>query len=258
MRVVDQVAAIMAAAMLASAVAAQSPTAQRRPRPRPAATHIVVRDVSGTPLEGVHLSITGPVRSENTTDASGGLDVMFTDGSYRIRFEREGFVTLERDVTIQKGQPATMDVVLRAAPPAPPPAPAAPPPTPRSSSGASRPSGPTPPPSQVSITTFLDKNFIGREPLKESILGCTQDATTRLLQLRDPIAPHKHDDLDEILYVVAGDGAVRIGEEVTVVTAGSLSVIPRGLPHAIERRGKNPLIVLSTLAGAPCRSAGTE
>jgi hypothetical protein len=34
-------------------------------------------------------------------------------------------------------------------------------------------------------------------------------------------------------------------------------MIPRGVGHAIERRGKNPLIVLSTLAGAPCRTALT-
>jgi mannose-6-phosphate isomerase-like protein (cupin superfamily) len=101
----------------------------------------------------------------------------------------------------------------------------------------------------------LDKNFIGREPLKESVLGCTPDATTRLLQLRESIASHTHDDLDEILYVVAGEGAVRVGDDVTPLTAGSLSMIPRGLPHAVERRGKNPLIVLSTLTGAPCRPA---
>src|SRR5206468_11984217 len=100
---------------------------------------------------------------------------------------------------------------------------------------------PAGPPVTLSIPTFLDKNFIGREPLKESVIGCTGSATTRLLQLRDPIAMHTH-DLDEIIYVVAGDGAVRTRaangkDESTVVNAGSLSVMPRGVPHAIERRG---------------------
>src|SRR5581483_1487283 len=100
-----------------------------------------------------------------------------------------------------------------------------------------------------------------RDPLKESVLGCTGASTTRLLQLRDPIAAHTH-DLDEIVYVVAGDGAIRLraasaGDESTVVHAGSLTVIPRGTSHAIERRGKNPLIVLSTLAGAPCQTPAT-
>jgi mannose-6-phosphate isomerase-like protein (cupin superfamily) len=57
--------------------------------------------------------------------------------------------------------------------------------------------------------------------------------------------------------VVAGEGAVFIEGQSTPVTPGSLSVVPRGLQHAIERRGKNPLIVVSTLVGAPCPDAAT-
>jgi len=90
--------------------------------------------------------------------------------------------------------------------------------------------------------------------LKESILGCTAGATTRVLQLREPVAVHSHTDLDEILYVVAGDGVVRVRDQMLTVGPGSLIVIPRGLMHSIERLGKNPLIILSTLAGAPCRA----
>jgi mannose-6-phosphate isomerase-like protein (cupin superfamily) len=110
----------------------------------------------------------------------------------------------------------------------------------------------------VSIPAFLDKNFIGRDPLKESVLGCTPDATTRLLQLREPLAEHTHADLDETLYVVAGEGTVRANGESIPVAAGSMSVVPRGVAHSIERRGKNPLIVLSTLSGAPCKAPATE
>jgi mannose-6-phosphate isomerase-like protein (cupin superfamily) len=73
-----------------------------------------------------------------------------------------------------------------------------------------------------------------------------------VLQLRDSLALHTHADLDEILYVVAGDGVVRVRDETMTLAPGSLTVIPRGLPHATERRGRNPLIVLSTLAGAAC------
>jgi mannose-6-phosphate isomerase-like protein (cupin superfamily) len=111
------------------------------------------------------------------------------------------------------------------------------------------------PPVYVSIPAFVEKNFIGRDPLKESVLGCTPDATARLLQLREALASHTHAGLDEILYVVAGEGAVFVQGESTPVAPGSLSVVPRGLQHAIERRGKNPLIVVSTLVGAPCPEA---
>ena len=80
----------------------------------------------------------------------------------------------------------------------------------------------------------------------------------RLLQLSGPLALHTHSDLDEILYVVAGDGVVRVRDETMTLAPGSLTVIPRGLPHATERRGRNPLIVLSTLAGAACPAALRE
>jgi len=102
---------------------------------------------------------------------------------------------------------------------------------------------------------FLDKNFIGRDPLKESVLGCTADATTRLLQLRDPLATHTHADLDETLYIVAGEGEVHIGEETMPLSPGTLSVIPRGMSHSVARRGRNPLVMISTLSGAPCGRA---
>ena len=118
-----------------------------------------------------------------------------------------------------------------------------------------RAAGPSGPPVIVSIPAFLEKNFIGRDPLKESVLGCTADVTTRLLQLHDALASHKHADLDEVLYVVAGDGVVKLQDRQTPIAAGSLTVVPRGVSHEIERRGKNPLILLSTLAGAPSSAA---
>jgi mannose-6-phosphate isomerase-like protein (cupin superfamily) len=107
----------------------------------------------------------------------------------------------------------------------------------------------------IDLPSFLEQHFIGRDPIKESILGCTVGATTRLLQLRDGLAEHAHGDLDESVYVIAGDGTIRIGAETTDVKAGSLTIIPRGVPHALGRRSKSPLIVLSVLSGKPCRNS---
>jgi oxalate decarboxylase/phosphoglucose isomerase-like protein (cupin superfamily) len=107
----------------------------------------------------------------------------------------------------------------------------------------------------VSIVDFLDRNFIGREPLKESILACKPLETVRLLQMREGVAAHVHLGADEVIYVVAGEGAVRIGEETAALRAGSLVVVPNGSGHAFERRGKNPLIIVSTLIGSACASA---
>ena len=267
MKTSQQVAGIVAAACLIGTAWAQKPTsttgtsapgtpstAARRARVATPPTRIVVRDVSGSPLEGVHIAITGAGRPTLVTDAEGLASIALADGPYRLRFEREGFITLERDVAIRNLRPAEIAAAMNRAPlrPAPPPAPVEPAPPPAPSLG------PAGPPVSVSIPAFLDKNFIGRDPLKESVLGCMPDATARLLQLREAMAPHTHADFDEVLYVVAGDGMIRIGDDAITVAPGSMSAIPRGTRHSMERRGKNPLIVLSTLAGSPCPTTSTR
>lgn len=241
-----------------SAAAQPAPAAQRRLSTRPAASEVVVRDRSGAPLGGVKVIMSGPA-SQTTTTGLDGIASLSPSGPgvYRLRFERDGFVTLEREVTVRSGQRPVIDVALSKAPepPPPPPAPPAPPPPAAPSSVASAPSGP---PVFVSIPQFLDKNYIGREPLKESVLGCLADSTTRLLQLHDGIGEHTHADMDEVLYIVAGEGAVRVRDDATPVSAGTLGIVPHGQPHAIERRGRNPLMVLSVLSGVPCRAAQTQ
>jgi mannose-6-phosphate isomerase-like protein (cupin superfamily) len=226
-------------------------TARRTTKPK--ATELAVRDVSGTPLEGVRVTVTGPARAEAQTNASGVASVVLPDGQYRFRFEHEGFYTLERDVTIRNIRPVEIIAALSRAPlpkvPEPRPAPE---PLPAPAAVAAG------PPVTVSIPTFLDKNFIGRDPLKESILSCMPDAMTRLLQLKEAVARHTHADLDEVIYVVAGDGAIRLGTEAVTIGPASVTTIPRGTPHSIERRGRTPLIVLSTLAGAPCPTSMTR
>ena len=196
----------------------------------------------------------GPATGEFTTGGAGTAVIPnLKDGVYRVRCEHEGFITLEREFTVRGGALNPIDMMLNpAAPPPPPPPPA---PAPEAPSPAAIPrSGP---PVTVSIVDFLDRNFIGRESLKESILACKPLETVRLLQMREAVARHVHERADEIIYVVAGEGAVRIGEETNAVRAGSLIVVPNGSGHAFERRGKNPLIIVSTLVGAACQGVET-
>lgn len=229
----------------------QKPPAAAAPA-RPRTMRIAVKDQNGASLADVHLSLSGVGTGEFSTGAAGTAVVPIPKpGLYRVRCEHEGFVTLEREFTVGTAAWNPIDIVLSAAPPPPPPVKIAPLPAPVA---AMPPSGP---PVTMSIPDFIDKNFIGRDPLKESIVACKPLETVRLLQMRDGIARHVHDRLDEIIYVVAGEGAVRIGEETTPIRAGGLVVLPNGTAHAFERRGKNPLIVLSTLTGSPCEASKT-
>ena len=250
-------------AAVAVAIAGTSPAAQTNQPPartaeRPAArkpaappkttsVRIGVHDPSGASLADVRLVVSGAATGEYTTGAAGTAIVPnIKDGLYRVRCEHDGFVTLEREFTVNGGAWNPIDIVLNPAPPPPPPPPTPPAPAPAAvpASGA---------PVLLSVPDYLDKNFIGgREPIKESVVACKPLETVRLLQMRENVATHVHDRFDEVLYVVAGEGAVKIGDDTTAVRAGALIVVPNGSAHALERRGKNPLIVLSTLTGSAC------
>ena len=93
--------------------------------------------------------------------------------------------------------------------------------------------------------------------MRESVLACRPLEAVRLLQMREPVARHVHDRVDEIIYVVAGDGVLRLGENAIALRPATLVVVPHGSNHAFEIRGKKPLIAVSTLAGAACTPAPT-
>ncbi|PBJ11859.1 cupin domain-containing protein [Flavobacterium sp. ACN6] len=46
-------------------------------------------------------------------------------------------------------------------------------------------------------------------------------------------SPHKHDNLDELMYVLEGTASVLLGDEVIKVSAGSWHLRPRGIVHVI-------------------------
>ena len=83
-------------------------------------------------------------------------------GTYRLRFSREGSITLEREVTLRAGEASAVDVALSPAPPPErAPEPVAPPPV-------SAPLGPPGDPKVTPVPLFLEKNFIGgREGRKD-------------------------------------------------------------------------------------------
>ena len=210
-----------------------------------------VHSDDGAGIGEAHVVLSGDASGEFTTGGAGtAILPRLTDGTYHLRIERSGFITLEQDFTVHNGAPAVVDVTLHTAPAPPPPPPPPPPPA------AAKVIPPSGPPVNVSIAEFLDRNFIGnRDPLKESVLACTPLETVRLLQLREAIASHSHADADEVLYIVAGEGAARIADQVVPLKAGTMVVVPHAMAHTLERHGKTPLMVLSTLAGAPCQES---
>jgi mannose-6-phosphate isomerase-like protein (cupin superfamily) len=236
--------------------ATAKPAAPRPAAPRPAAPAantslgFLVTDTTGAPLGDVQVTTQAPVAREGVTGPDGSL--RFTGlraGTYRIRFSHSGSISLERDVTLRAGESLSIDVALSAAPPAP----KAPEPVKASEPESTKKE--LPPPGEWRVTAiplFLEKNFIGRDPRKDTQLGCTPTATATLHQLREAWLSHTHDDADEWLYVVAGEGTVRIGNSDQRVSAGTFSLVPHTVPHAILPSGRNPLIAISILSGPAC------
>jgi mannose-6-phosphate isomerase-like protein (cupin superfamily) len=232
--------------------APRSPTAAAAQGPRASSVAVSVTDPSGAPVQGVRITVTGPVTRSVTTVASGTARLLgMRSGTYRLRFEHDRFITLERDVTMRAGAVPGIDVTLSPAPEAPSPAPA-PPPAP-SSPASGRDSAPPGEPRHLAIVDFLDKHLIsGREPAKQDEVGCTATARTTLLQLREPTKEQAREDADEVLYVIAGEGTLRLGNRDLPLASSTVAVVPRGTARALTRKGRNPLIVLSVVSGPAC------
>jgi mannose-6-phosphate isomerase-like protein (cupin superfamily) len=208
---------------------------------------VTARD--GRTLPGVSVKATGPVEREGRTDDSGLVTLQtLQPGTYRLRFDHETFISLEKEVNVPAGKPLRISATLTPAPPPPPPpkpepAPAPPPPT--------VPDG-TYTPSAINIPDFFESSSVGSAPVK---LGCGAHATSTLVQTREPVAEHAHAEADEMIYIVAGEGTHRVGGRDTPLKAGTFAFVPSGTSHSMSRRGSRPLIFVSTLAGPPCQPA---
>ena len=253
--ILTSIALLPAIALAAQTAPAPAPAAPRpavRATPRPATLTLQVTDTLGAPLADAQVTVTGPVAREGATAADGSLRLVnMRAGSYRMRFTREGSVTVERDLTMRAGESLTVDVSLNPAP-APPKAPEPVTPiVPEPSVKA------LPPPGDPKITpvpSFLDKNFIGlREGRKDSSLGCTATGTATLHQLREAWLNHTDEDADEWIYVVAGEGTLRIGTADQRIQAGTFSLVPHTTAHTLLPQGRNPLIIISVLSGPRCQ-----
>lgn len=259
----------MVALLLITFLQATPPPAKPQPAsPPPAATkqaprktgsstttaQVFITDPSGRSIEGVTVRLMGPVDREVKSPMSGATRIEgLRAGTYRLRFTKEGFITFEKELTWRAGTAAPeAAVTLNTAPVAPAPPPPAP--TPAKPEPAATTKLPPPgTPKSMSLIDFIEQNMISaREPQKESLVGCSGVGQAMVWQIRDPWTGRQHAAADGMIYIVAGDGTLRIGDRDHNVTNGSFAVVPRGTAYGFTRRGRNPLIVLAVLSGAPC------
>jgi mannose-6-phosphate isomerase-like protein (cupin superfamily) len=220
------------------------------PAQAPATATITVTDLGGAPLADVRVFLIGSLDRSGSTQPNGTVRFDgLRPGTYRLRFEKEGFVLFEREIEVRAGQPApTPSVALRPAPPPPDP-PAAPEPA----------NGFTlPPPGKattVNVPDFIERNLIGNnQPQKVSSVSCSGVGNTLLWQVREPWEDREHAGADAMLYVVGGEGTLRLDGRDVQLQAGTFVQIPRATSYSLARRGRSPVLyVLATLVGEPCQ-----
>ena len=232
------------------------PPPQRQPQPQrratggPATLAVLVSDPAGAGIGDVKVTMQGAVTREARTEQG---RIVFEDvpaGTYRLRFDRDGFISLEREVVARGGAPIDVKVTLTPAPPPPPPPetkPPAPDPVPPVADGA---------PVTIDLPSFIEKNYIGRSAGKTLDLACAATGAATLIQLHEPLAEHTHAKADEFLYVIAGEGTVREGKDQQPLHAGVLILVPRGVAHAVTVTGRNPLVMISIKSGDRCTAGG--
>jgi mannose-6-phosphate isomerase-like protein (cupin superfamily) len=258
------VASMLQAAPPAPAPQTAAPPAQAPARPaaqaasssttsaRTGSIELAVVSGRGTGIADAVVSVEGAASRRGTTTASGGLLLInLPAGVYRCRIERDGYITLEKEVTVRAGARTGAEAVLTPAPPAPPPPAPAPAPapapvveSPKLSAGA---------PTALSLSDLAEQMLKDRGNVVERFVGCSGASQSRLLLMRDVLNATAMPDADQMLYVVAGEGELKIDAKTQTLTAGWFGLVPRGSTHSITKRGRGPaIIVYSVVSGVPC------
>ena len=216
------------------------------------ALSVQVTDKSGNGIGNVAVAVSGPVDRSGQTAADGSVAFRsLRGGTYRLRFEHERYITLEREVVVG---PRATDVSV-ALNPSPVVKPVVAPPAPVEPPKVDKPQRAVEP-RNLSIIDFVEKNLIGSEPQKTSLLACTDGGTARILQVKEPMTNQVNADADQVLYVVAGSGTVRVRDQDYKAVPGWFVLIPRGVPLGARRDGRNPLITLTVTMGTACTDSG--
>jgi mannose-6-phosphate isomerase-like protein (cupin superfamily) len=109
-------------------------------------------------------------------------------------------------------------------------------------------------PRSLSIPDLAEQSLAGRDPVRTVPIGCSGVSRTQLLVVRETHTSGVRPDEDEMLYLVAGEATLKLGDKEQPLTPGWFSIVPRGTPRSVTRKGRNPAIFLSIVSGQPCGS----
>lgn len=215
---------------------------------------ITVTTPQGATISGVRVTVTGPTERNGETDASGQVNFPgLQAGTYRLRFNGDMVTAFEKEVVVRAGQIADVDVTLA---PAPEPkvihAPA-----PAASTGPVVPPlvGPKGQFLTTAIGDLLEKEYVGKQPRRESLLSCSGTERATMIQLNEAMPERLYENADAIYYVLGGEGSIMVNGKETRVGLNGFVSVPRGTSHSFNRRGSRLLVLLAVVSGEPCEEA---
>jgi len=211
-----------------------------------------VLNPSGSPLEGIHVQVTGPMERMGDTNSAGQLNFPgLPAGTYRLRFTGDGVIAFEREAVLQAAKVTPLQVTLNLAeakkeePKAAPAPPPAPPPL----------VGPVGSPQWGSLTELAKRAAQSKPVRREVVIACSGNSRSMLQVLTEDQAQRVYADADSTYYVLDGQGVVKIGDRAGDVSPGWFVSVPRGMSYTVTRRGNKPLVMLWVLNGARCEEA---
>ena len=246
---------LFALGLVATAADPQTQTQPPRRSAPPAGKATLAITVSapdGTPIPDALITVSGPVKRSLRTEAGRAVLEGVPTGDYQLRFDRDGFVPLEKQVVARAGKPIDVRVTLSELP-APPPPPKVEEPAPKAPVAAN----PNAKAMAADLPALVEKEWIGRAPSKTTLVACNDVTNSTLIQLNKPLADHTH-GTDEVIYVIGGEGFARVATGQQKLQAGMFLFVPRGLPHELTPSGRNPLIVLSVRSGEGCGASESD
>ena len=227
------------------------PPAQSAAANRPGSVVLTITNEKGDLLSDATVTVRGSIDRGGTSGSDGTVALQnLPPGTYRARITREGYYTLDKEVTIKAGARATSEAMLAAAPPPPPP-PAATPPPPVETKPAA-PAGKPGVATTTSVVDLIQQMLKDPQPVVDHDLGCAYGSASKLIVAKANIALHQHSDVDEFLYVVYGDGTLTVGDKTVPLTAGTFALAPRTVAHSVAKKGSKEIVLLIVQSGKPC------
>jgi hypothetical protein len=213
---------------------------------------ITVTSPQGATISGVTVSMMGPTERSGETDAGGQLNFPgLQAGTYRLRFSGDKVTAFEKEVVVRAGQVSDVDVSLSPAP--------EPKVIMQAAPAPATPAAPTAGPKGEAVTyaigDLLEKEFVGRQPRRETLLSCSGNERAAMIQLNEPMPERLYENADAIYYVLGGEGVLMLNGKETKLGLNGFASVPRGTAHSFTKRGNRLLVLLSVLSGEPCEQA---